>query len=90
MSKEFAKFGVRINSIAPGYFPSEMTMKQSDERNKAHMPDEKVLDKGHPVPAERSGRDEEMGMAVVFLTKCAYVNGHILPVDGGVLNEVGQ
>ncbi|KAK5103155.1 hypothetical protein LTS08_003959 [Lithohypha guttulata] len=90
MSKEFAKFGVRINSIAPGYFPSEMTMKQSDDRNKTDMPDEKVKEKEHPVPAQRSGTDEEMGMAVIFLSKCAYVNGHILPVDGGVLNEVGQ
>lgn len=67
-----------------------MTMKDSDERNKTHMPDEKVKNKGHSVPAGRSGRDEEMGMAVVFLTKCAYVNGHVLPVDGGVMNEVGQ
>lgn len=89
MSKEFAKFGVRVNSIAPGYFPSEMTMKGSNEQNKVHMPDEKVKDKGHEVPAGRSGRDEEMGMAVIFLTKNAYVNGQILAVDGGVLNEVG-
>lgn len=67
-----------------------MTMKQSDERNKAEMPDEKVKDKGHKTPAERAGRDEEMGMAVIFLTKCAYVNGQILAVDGGVLNEVAS
>lgn len=74
---------------AARYFPSEMTMKESDERNKTHMPDENVKDKGHEVPAGRSGRDEEMGMAVIFLTKCAYVNGQILAIDGGVLNEVG-
>lgn len=89
MSKEFARFGVRINSIAPGYFPSEMTMKESDERNKTEMPDSKVKDKGHSVPAGRSGRDEEMGMSVIYLARCAYVNGQILAVDGGVLNEVG-
>ncbi|KAK5947559.1 hypothetical protein PMZ80_001712 [Knufia obscura] len=87
MSSEFSRFGVRVNSIAPGYFPSEMTMKQSDDRNKAEMPDEKVKDKGHETPAGRAGRDEEMGMAVIFLAKCAYVNGQILAVDGGVLNE---
>jgi len=89
MSKEFAKTGVRVNSIAPGYFPSEMTMKESDDRNKAHMPDEKVKDKGHEVPAGRAGSDEEMAMAVIFLSKCGYVNGEVLPLDGGVLNEVG-
>lgn len=90
MSKEYAKFGIRVNSIAPGYFPSEMTMKESDEHNKVHMPDEKVKDKGHEVPAGRSGRDEEMGMAVIFLAKNAYVNGQILAIDGGVLNETGS
>ena len=89
MSKEFASTGVRVNSIAPGYFPSEMTMKESDERNKVHMPDEKVKDKGHEVPAGRAGTDEEMGMLVIFLTRCGYVNGEIIKIDGGVMNEVG-
>ena len=89
MSKEFSKTGVRVNSIAPGYFPSEMTMQESDERNKAHMPDEKVKDKGHEVPAGRAGKDAEMAMGVVFLAKCGYVNGEILKLDGGVMNEVG-
>ena len=89
MSKEFAKTGVRVNSIAPGYFPSEMTMQESDERNKAEMPEEKVRDKGHPVPAGRAGRDEEMGMLVLFLARCGYVNGEVVKIDGGVLNEVG-
>lgn len=89
MSKEFAKTGVRVNSIAPGYFPSEMTMQESDDRNKAHMPDDKVKDKGHEVPAGRAGSDEEMAMAVIFLARCGYVNGEVVKLDGGVLNEVG-
>lgn len=89
MSKEFSKTGVRVNSIAPGYFPSEMTMKESDDRNKAHMPDEKVQDKGHDVPAGRAGTDAEMAMGVIFLTKCGYVNGEVVKLDGGVMNEVG-
>lgn len=89
MSKEFAQTGVRVNSIAPGYFPSEMTMGGSDERQKAEMPDEKVQNKGHKVPAGRAGKDEEMGMAVLFLSRCGYVNGQVIAVDGGVMNEVG-
>lgn len=89
MSREFAKTGVRVNSIAPGYFPSEMTMQQSDERNKAEMPEEKVKDKGHEVPAGRAGRDEEMAMGVLFLARCGYVNGEVVKLDGGVMNEVG-
>lgn len=65
-------------------------MKESDERNKAHMPDEKVKDKGHEVPAGRSGTDEEMAQLVLFFTTCGYVNGQIVALDGGVLNEVGS
>lgn len=89
MSREFARSNVRVNSIAPGYFPSEMTMGESDERQKAHMPSEKVLSKGHSVPAGRAGKDEEMAMAVIFLSKCGYVNGEVIKIDGGVMNEVG-
>ena len=87
MSAEFEKAEVRVNSIAPGYFPSEMTMKGSDEDNKSRMPAEKVQEKGH-VPAERPGSDEEMAQAVIFLTKNMYVNGEVVAVDGGTLNTV--
>ena len=47
-----------MNSIAPGYFPTEMTVKGSDERNKVHMPKEKVKDKAHEVHAGRAGSNE--------------------------------
>lgn len=87
MSAEFQQTGVRVNSIAPGYFPSEMTAKSSDDRQKSHLPPEKILEKGH-VPAMRGGRDQEMGMTVLYLAKNAYVNGEIIAVDGGVLNVV--
>ena len=88
MSTEFEKLSIRVNSIAPGYFPSEMTMKESDENNKTHMPEEKVLNKGHEVPAKRAGSDEEMAQAILFLTKNIYVNGEVIAVDGGVLTQV--
>jgi len=88
MSTEFEKTGVRVNSIAPGYFPSEMTTGESDEKQKSLLPDEKVLSKGHPVPIGRAGSDEEMAQACLFLAKNRYVNGEIIVVDGGVLNQV--
>lgn len=87
MSAEFQQTGVRVNSVAPGYFPSEMTAKSSDDRQKSDLPPEKVAEKGH-VPAMRGGRDEEMGMTVLYLAKNSYVNGEIIAVDGGVLNVV--
>ncbi|KAL8847741.1 MAG: hypothetical protein Q9221_007229 [Calogaya cf. arnoldii] len=83
MSSEFEKANIRVNSIAPGYFPSEMTAKsRNEDSNKSHLPDEKVQDKGH-VPAERPGSDAEMGMAALFLCKNNYVNGQVVAVDGG-------
>jgi NAD(P)-dependent dehydrogenase (short-subunit alcohol dehydrogenase family) len=88
MSAEFERTRVRVNSIAPGYFPSEMTAKDSDEHNKSDLPDEAVRGKGHEVPAGRAGSDEEMAMAALFLAKNRYVNGEVLVVDGGVLNNV--
>ncbi|KAL7629078.1 hypothetical protein AAE478_000596 [Parahypoxylon ruwenzoriense] len=85
MSAEFQKANIRVNSIAPGYFPSEMTAKGSDERQKSHVPPENIQQKGH-VPLMRAGREEEMGMTVLYLAKNQYVNGEIIAVDGGVLN----
>lgn len=87
MSGEFQKLRIRVNSIAPGYFPSEMTAKQSGSDQKSHLPDEKVQEKGH-VPAQRPGSDEEMAQAILFLCKNGYVNGEIIAVDGGVMNVI--
>ena len=64
-----------------------MTAKESDDRQKSQLPDEKIQEKGH-VPMERAGSDAEMAQAVLFLAKNAYVNGEIIAVDGGVLNVV--
>ncbi|KAI9850089.1 MAG: hypothetical protein M1838_006101 [Thelocarpon superellum] len=87
MSAEFEKSSIRVNSIAPGYFPSEMTTKESDEKQKSHLPKEKVQEKGH-VPAGRAGSDQEMAQAVIFLARNMYVNGEIIAVDGGALLKV--
>ncbi|KAI1434551.1 NAD(P)-binding protein [Xylaria sp. CBS 124048] len=87
MSAEFQKTGIRVNSIAPGYFPSEMTAGESDERQKSHVSEEKIQEKGH-VPLQRPGREIEMGMSVLYLAKNQYVNGEIIAVDGGVMNVV--
>lgn len=87
MSAEFMKVGIRVNSIAPGYFPSEMTAKSSDDRQKSDLPAEKVADKGH-VPQMRGGKDEEMARGMLLLATTTYINGQIIVIDGGVLNQV--
>jgi len=77
---------IRINSIAPGVFPSEMTAEESDEFQKSHIPAEKYKDK---VPAGRPGRDIDMAQAVLALASNQYIVGQTILVDGGYSLELG-
>ncbi|KAI4253723.1 MAG: hypothetical protein LQ352_003521 [Teloschistes flavicans] len=77
---------VRINAIAPGVFPSEMTAKESDENQKSAIPKEKY---GH-LPAQRPGNDRDMANAILFAATNQYLNGQVVPVDGGYLLKFGS
>jgi 2-deoxy-D-gluconate 3-dehydrogenase len=80
LANEWASKGLNINAIAPGYFATDVTSQlQADaERNKA------ILDR---IPAARWGEPDDLKGAAVFLSSRAsdYVNGAIIPVDGGWL-----
>lgn len=71
---------IRINSIAPGVFPSEMTTDESDQSQKSHIPKEKFEGK---VPAQRPGSEEDMASSVLYFASNQYLNGVTLAVDGG-------
>jgi NAD(P)-dependent dehydrogenase (short-subunit alcohol dehydrogenase family) len=70
--------GIRVNALAPGFFPSEMT----DE-----YPDGYLDQMMWRVPAGRPGKPRELVAAAVFLASDAssYITGALLPVDGGLL-----
>jgi len=76
---------VRINSIAPGVFPSEMTAGKSGDDQKSHI----EKDKYEKVPAKRPGKDEDMAGAVIFAVTNQYLNGVTIPVDGGYILHAG-
>ncbi|KAI1496310.1 hypothetical protein F5X99DRAFT_75757 [Biscogniauxia marginata] len=78
---------IRVNSIAPGVFPSEMTTTGSDKDQKSSIEREKYADK---VPAGRPGKDEDMAQAVLFFAANQYLNGQTLAVDGGYTLAAGQ
>lgn len=74
----WAKSGVRVNAISPGYFPSEMTAESmASEEKQRHIRDR--------TPMGRPGEEHELDGALLFLSSDAssYVTGHTLIVDGG-------
>lgn len=80
LANEWAAKGVNINAIAPGYMATDNTAQlQADEARNTS-----ILER---IPAGRWGKPSDMGGAAVFLASSAsdYVNGAIIPVDGGWL-----
>ena len=80
LANEWGSKGVTANAIAPGYMATDNTaqLRADQDRNKS------ILDR---ISAARWGVPADLGGAAVFLASSAsdYVNGAIIPVDGGWL-----
>ena len=76
----------RINSIAPGVYPSEMTAGESGDNQKSEHPKKDFEGK---VPARRSGHDRDMANAIIFAATNTYLNGQTVVGDGGYLLAAG-
>ncbi|KAJ3838028.1 NAD(P)-binding protein [Lentinula raphanica] len=79
------KANVRVNSVAPGIFPSEMTADESDESNKSTIPTGDDYGEKKGIPAGRPGRDEDMAQAVLMLACNQYAYGQTIAIEGGYL-----
>ncbi len=79
MATDWAKYGLQVNAIAPGYFDTPL--------NAALVADPTFTEwLENRTPAGRWGRVEELVGAAIYLSSQAssFVNGHILYVDGGI------
>ena len=79
-ANELAVHGVNVNAIAPGSMATDNTAALRDDPARAAA----ILDR---IPAGRWGRPADLQGAFVFLASAAsdYLNGAIIPVDGGWL-----
>ena len=82
LANEWAQAGVNVNAIAPGYIATDNTQALQDDPARSRS----ILER---IPAGRWGRPADLGGATVFLASAAsdYVNGIVLPVDGGWLGR---
>jgi 2-deoxy-D-gluconate 3-dehydrogenase len=80
LANEWAPHGLNVNAIAPGYIATDNTqaLRQDERRSR------QILER---IPAGRWGTPEDVAGAFLFLASRAsdYVNGVVLPVDGGWL-----
>jgi 2-deoxy-D-gluconate 3-dehydrogenase len=78
LANEWARHGVQVNAVAPGYFATDSTQRLRDDPARA-------AEISARIPAGRWGEPGDLAGAVVFLASPAadYVNGHVLVVDGG-------
>jgi 2-dehydro-3-deoxy-D-gluconate 5-dehydrogenase len=80
LANEWAAHGINVNAIAPGYMATDNTAALREDPKRSAS----ILER---IPAARWGTPEDLKGAVIFLASSAsdYVNGSILPVDGGWL-----
>ncbi|KAJ4321327.1 hypothetical protein N0V94_002959 [Neodidymelliopsis sp. IMI 364377] len=87
------KIKIRVNGIAPGWFPSEMTTGGSDDNNESTSQEDSAFQQemtgiGARVPPGRMGKSEDLASGLLTLATNDYIWGMNLVIDGGILQSV--
>lgn len=77
VAAEVARRGITVNAVAPGLIETELTREITSNGTDGLLAS---------IPARRPGRPEDVAACIRFLAsdEAAYVNGAVLPVDGGM------
>jgi 3-oxoacyl-[acyl-carrier protein] reductase len=77
LAREVARFGVRVNAVAPGFIDTDMTASMDENaRRKLYS----------QIPLGKPGTPKQVARAVVYLASedAAYITGQVLTMDGGL------
>jgi gluconate 5-dehydrogenase len=76
LAVKWARYGIYVNSIAPGFFPTHMSGYLIEQNETRYL---------SQIPMGRFGGDDDLKGAVVFLSSAVsnYITGQIINVDGG-------
>lgn len=85
MALDLGKYGVRVNAVAPCVTRTQMSEGIRED-------DEKMSMVKNRIPMKRAAEPEEVASVIAFLAgpDAGFVNGVILPVDGGLMASNGQ
>ncbi len=81
MAKEWARWGINVNAVAPGYVKTDMIKDMlADEKNAS------VVMKS--IPLRRYGEVRDVAGVILFLVTeaSAYLTGVVIPIDGGMMS----
>jgi 3-oxoacyl-[acyl-carrier protein] reductase len=77
-AREYGKYGIRVNAVAPGFITTEMVQK---------MPEAVLNEMKAHTPLGRLGTPEDIANVYAFLAsdEAAYIHGAVISVDGGIV-----
>jgi 3-oxoacyl-[acyl-carrier protein] reductase len=77
LAREYASRGITVNSVAPGYVDTDMTVKIEPAQREAML---------SAIPIGRTATADEIAAGILFLasTEAAYITGQVLAANGGM------